>query len=637
MISKKTRNTLITRLGALLLGCTFIFGLSSPTSIKAEDRKVKNVIYLIADGMNDGILTASKYYNDIQDGILGNDKLAMDTIRSGFVKTSWANGPITDSAPAGTALSTGEKTNPGVVGLDVYGSPRATILEAAELNGLATGIIATSEITHATPGAFSSHVENRQDYNSIMKQQLYKDMEVVLGGGSEFFSETGGGKRNDGKDLTKEIESLGYDYVTTKSEMEESKSNKLFGLFAARDLAYDFDRESLNIEDQPSLAEMTSKAIEVLEKDEDGFFLMVEGSKIDWAAHANDPSGAIGDILAFDDAVEVALNYAKEKQDTIVVVTTDHGNSGFSIGNESTTSGYDDLTFEESIMKIKDFKLSIETFNNLIEGKSDDEIKNLIKEYYGYSDITYEELTLSKEGNINEVMKNRAKLGYTTGGHTGGDVYLGVYVPYGVTKLRGTVDNTELPKYIAENLNLSLDLATESLYQDIKTKLEEEGATFTINKEDVDNPYVLISKNNKTLKLIINSNKVEVSLNNKKVNDKTLSSSSILVNDNIYGKADEIVALLNEKIDNNDEVIDDTNDKEDIKDEIVNNDSNDQNDNSNNSNESNDANTNLNKPIQNNESKLPNTGAVIGNSIFAVLGMGSIGAGIFALKKKNKK
>ena len=85
MISKKTRNTLITRLGALLLGCTFIFGLSSPTSIKAEDRKVKNVIYLIADGMNDGILTASKYYNDIQDGILGNDKLAMDTIRSGFV------------------------------------------------------------------------------------------------------------------------------------------------------------------------------------------------------------------------------------------------------------------------------------------------------------------------------------------------------------------------------------------------------------------------------------------------------------------------------------------------------------------------------------------------------------------------
>lgn len=633
MISKQTRNTLTTRLGALLLGCTFIFGLSNPTSIKAEEKKVKNVIYLIADGMNDGILTASKYYNDIQDGVLGNDKLAMDTIRSGFVKTSWANGPITDSAPAGTALSTGEKTNPGVIGLDTNGNPRATILEAAEINGLSTGIIATSEITHATPGAFSSHVENRQDYNSIMKQQLYKDMEVVLGGGSEFFSETGGGKRSDGKDLTKEIESLGYDYVTTKSEMEESKSDKLWGLFAARDLAYDFDREALNIEDEPSLAEMTSKAIEVLEKDEDGFFLMIEGSKIDWAAHANDPSGAIGDILAFDDAVEVALNYAKEKQDTIVIVTTDHANSGFSIGNESTTSGYDDLTFEESIMKIKDFKLSIETFNSLIEDKSDDEIKNLIKEYYGYSDITDEELNLSKEGNINEVMKNRAKLGYTTGGHTGGDVYLGVYVSSGVYKLRGTVDNTELPKYIAENLNLDLDVATENLYQDIKTKVEGEGATFTINKEDVDNPYVLISKDNKTLKLIVNSNKVEVSVNNKKVNDKTLSSLSILVKDKAYGKADEIITLLNEKIDNNDDVIDDTNNNENIKDEVDNNNSN------NGNNSSNDSNTNLNKPTQNQESnsKLPNTGAVIGSGIFAILGISSIGAGILALKKKNKK
>lgn len=633
MISKKTRNTLITRLGTLLLGCTFVFGLSNPTLIKAEDRKVKNVIYLIADGMNDGILTASKYYNDIQDGVLGNDKLAMDSIRSGFVKTSWANGPITDSAPAGTALSTGEKTNPGVIGLDTNGKPRATILEAAELNGLSTGIISTSEITHATPGAFSSHVENRQDYNSIMKQQLYKDMEVVLGGGSEFFSENGGGKRSDGKDLTKEIEFLGYDYVTTKSEMKESKSDKLWGLFAARDLAYDFDREALNIEDEPSLAEMTSKAIEVLEKDEDGFFLMIEGSKIDWAAHANDPSGAIGDILAFDDAVEVALNYAKEKQDTIVIVTTDHANSGFSIGNESTTSGYDDLTFEESIMKIKDFKLSIETFNSLIEDKSDDEIKNLIKEYYGYSDITDEELNLSKEGNINEVMKNRAKLGYTTGGHTGGDVYLGVYVPSGVYKLRGTVDNTELPKYIAENLNLDLEVATENLYQDIKTKVEEEGAKFTINREDVDNPYVLISKDNKTLKLIVNSNKVEVSVNNKKVNDKALSSVSILVNDNAYGKADEIITLLNEKIDNNDDVIDDTNNNENIKDEVDNNNSN------NGNNSSNDSNTNLNKPTQNQESnsKLPNTGAVIGSGIFAILGISSIGAGILALKKKNKK
>lgn len=620
MISKKTRNTLISRAGVLLLGCTLIFGLSNPSTTKADDKKVKKVIYLIADGMSDGILTAAKYYNDIQDGTLGNDKLAMDDIRSGFVKTAWANGPITDSAPAGTALSSGYKANPGVVGLNTEGQPKATILEAAELNGLATGIIATSEITHATPAAFSSHVESRQDYNSIMKQQVYKDMEVVLGGGSVFFEATGGGKRDDGKDLTEDIKALGYDYVTNKSEMNESDSDKLWGLFAERDLAYDFDRVAEGNEEEPSLAEMTEKAIEVLEKDEEGFFLMVEGSKIDWAAHANDPAGTIGDILAFDDAIKVALDYAKENQDTIVVVTTDHANSGFSIGNESTTSGYDDLTFEESIMQIKDFKLSAEKFTALVEGKSDEEVKALIKEYYGYSDITAEEVEYAKTGKINEVMKIRAKLGYTTGGHTGGDVYLGVYAPAGVEKLRGTVDNTELPKYMASNLGLNLDSASETLYQDIKSKLEVEGATFEVNTDDVENPYFLIAKEDKTLKVIANSNIVEVSVAGEKIEDKELSSVSILAGDVAYGNGDEIIEILNE------EVSDDT-----VGDDV------DGDNNGSDSGSGSTGNSGTNKPsTKPNGSKLPETGAVVGSGIVALLGVGSIVAGMFTSKKKKK-
>lgn len=626
MISKKTRNTLISRAGVLLLGCTLIFGLSNPVATKADDKKVKNVIYLIADGMSDGILTAAKYYNDIQDGTLGNDKLAMDDIRSGFVKTAWANGPITDSAPAGTALSSGYKANPGVVGLNTEGQPKATILEAAELNGLATGIIATSEITHATPAAFSSHVESRQDYNSIMKQQVYKDMEVVLGGGSVFFEATGGGKRNDGKDLTEDIKALGYDYVTNKSEMNESDSDKLWGLFAEKDLAYDFDRVAEGNEEEPSLAEMTEKAIKVLEKDEEGFFLMVEGSKIDWAAHANDPAGTIGDILAFDDAIKVALDYAKENQDTIVVVTTDHANSGFSIGNESTTSGYDDLTFEESIMQIKDFKLSAEKFTALAEGKSDDEVKALIKEYYGYSNITAEELEYAKTGKINEVMKIRAKLGYTTGGHTGGDVYLGVYAPAGVEKLRGTVDNTELPKYMASNLGLNLDSASETLYQDIKDKAEAEGATFVINTDDVENPYFLIEKEDKTLKVIANSNIVEVFVAGEKVEDKELSSVSILAGDVAYGNGNEIIEILNE------EVSDDT-----VGDDVDGDNNNNNGSGSGSGSTGNSGTNNTNKPsTKPNGSKLPQTGAVVGSGIVALLGAGSIVAGMFTSKRKKK-
>lgn len=621
MISKKMRNILISKVGVLLLGYTLIFGLINPLTTKADEKKVKNVIYLIADGMSDGILTAAKYYKDIQDGILGNDKLAMDSIRSGFVKTAWANGPITDSAPAGTALSSGYKTNPGVVGLNTEGKPQATILEAAEFSGLSTGIIATSEITHATPAAFSAHVENRQDYNSIMKQQLYKDIEVVLGGGSLFFESTGGGKRNDGKDLTKDIKALGYDYVTTKSEMNESNSNKLWGLFKEKDLAYDFDRVAEGNDEEPSLAEMTEKAIEVLERDEQGFFLMIEGSKIDWAAHANDPAGAIGDILAFDEAVKVALDYAKENQDTIVVVTTDHANSGFSIGNESTTSGYDDLTFEESIMKMKDFKLSAEKFTYLAEGKDDEEVKALIKEYYGYSDITAEELEYANNGKINEVMKIRAKLGYTTGGHTGGDVYLGVYAPAGVEKLRGTVDNTELPKYIASNLGLNLDYTTEILYQYIKDKVESEGATFIVNTDDSENQYLLIKKEDKTLKVIANSNIVEVYVGNEKVEDKELSSVSILIGGVAYGNADEVVKILNEK----------------VSDDTVAGDSNDNNGSQSGSTGNSIINNGINIPIPSKKpssSELPQTGAIIGSGIVALLGSLSVVTGMFVYKKK---
>ena len=193
---------------------------------------------------------------------------------------------------------------------------------------------------HATPAAFSSHATSRHDYNALMKQQIYNDMEVVLGGGNAFFQEDGAGKREDGRNLVSEIEQLGYDYITSKDELLNYDGDKLWGMFAETDLAYDFDRQALDIE-QPTLVEMTEKAVKVLEKNEDGFFLMVEGSKIDWAAHANDPAGAISDILAFDEVVDYAVEYAKEHKDTLVVVTTDHGNSGFSIGNSETTSGYD--------------------------------------------------------------------------------------------------------------------------------------------------------------------------------------------------------------------------------------------------------------------------------------------------------
>lgn len=552
MISNKTKKKIACFTGAMMLGGTLLPAINVHQEVNASTPGVKNVIYLIADGMNDGVLTASRYYNDVQDGILGNDTLAMDSIRTGFVKTGWANGPITDSAAAGTALSTGNKIKSGVIGYTTSNTPIATILEAAELEGLSTGIIATSEIMHATPAAFSSHATSRHDYNALMKQQIYNDMEVVLGGGNAFFQEDGAGKREDGRNLVSEIEQLGYDYITSKDELLNYDGDKLWGMFAKTDLAYDFDRQALDIE-QPTLVEMTEKAVKVLEKNEDGFFLMVEGSKIDWAAHANDPAGAISDILAFDEVVDYAVEYAKEHKDTLVVVTTDHGNSGFSIGNSETTSGYDNLSFEESIGQIKDLSLSAEAFTSLINEKSDSEIATLITKYYGYTGITQDEINLAKEGKVSQVITKRAKIGYTTGDHTGGDVYLGVYSPAGVEKLRGIVDNTQIPQYIAKNLSLNLDSTTQKLFNSVEEVATQLEATYELNEEDKDNPYVLMTKENIELKLHINTNVVEINVEGKTPTYERLEGV-ILYNgetETVYGSTEEISVILTKAVEDN--------------------------------------------------------------------------------------
>ena len=472
---------------------------------------MKNVIYLIADGMNDGILTAAKYYNDIQDGTLGNDKLAMDSIRSGFVKTSWANGPITDSAPAGTALSTGNKTNPGVVGLDAEGKPRATVLEAAELSGLSTGIIATSEITHATPGDFTAHTNNRKYYNQILQQQINQDMEVVLGGGfnkaSGFSSEVSSDEfESYYEEQVNNIKEEGFDFITTKDQLTSYDGDKLWGSFADADLKYDFDRQSDNDNVQPSLAEMTNKAIEVLNKDEDGFFLMVEGSKVDWAAHANNTVGIVSDILAFDEAVKAAIEFAKTDGNTVVVVTTDHGNSGITIGssyyNENIES-YDKATYANTTDLLKNATITEERFNEIASGKSNDEIKAIAKKYYGI-DLNDEELAIVKgeqgEGRqvgIREVIARRVGIGYTTGGHTGEQIYLGVYAPSDIELLEGVVDNTEVNKYMQRVLfgEEILSSYTKEIYQDGEVILNKiEGTKASIDETIKYSPKLTIER-----------------------------------------------------------------------------------------------------------------------------------------------
>ena len=516
-----------------------------------ENTKAKNVIMLIADGMSTEGVTLARQ-------VKGSD-LAMDEKSTGSVITSWDKGPITDSAPGGTAYSAGVKTNNKYIGTSPEDKPLATILEGAEKYGKATGIIATSEIVHATPADFVSHTNNRSNYNQILQQLINGDLEVVLGGGfnkpSGFTSEVSSDEFTEYyEDRVEEINNEGFDFITTRDEMNSYTGDKLWGSFAAADLKYDYDRIADNDTEQPSLAEMTNKAIEVLNKDEDGFFLMVEGSKVDWAAHANNTVGIVSDILAFDEAVKEAVEFAKEDGNTVVVVTTDHGNSGITIGSSyynDNTGFYDKATYEDTTYQLKDAKITEERFNSLIKNKSDEEIKTLAKENYNI-DLTDEELKIVKgesgEGRavgIREVIARRVGIGYTTGGHTGEQVYLGVYAPDSVELLDGLVDNTEVNKYMQRVLfgEEILDDYTNEIFQDGLEKLSSiEGTNVTIDTSIKYAPKATISRNGNILELDLYTNKY--TLNGE---EKELETVVPYINGKIYVPQEliDIVASLN--------------------------------------------------------------------------------------------
>lgn len=484
------RNSIIAGIIALLL----IAGLvtfNTGNEAVARNSKVKNVIMMIPDGNSIEASTIARYYNN-------REPMVLDEIAVGMTTTHWNLGPITDSAPGGTAYAIGNKTDDKHVGVLPGGVPAATLIEASRLKGKATGIVSTSEVMHATPADFTAHDMDRGNYNSLMKQQIYNGIDVVLGGGNEFFTPEAGGKRADGKDLRETIVSLGYEYVTTKEEMFNSGATKIWGAFAEADLMYEVDRIASGSE-EPTLAEMTKKAIEILSRDKDGFFLMVEGSKVDWAAHANDTVGMVGDILAYDDAVGVALEFAKKDGHTVVISSSDHGTGGPIIGG--VASNYSSITFDESINKLLSAKISLDYANELLEGADQGRVREIYSEYFGITDPTSEEIALALEGKINKVISARANISWTYGGHIGGDVGLYNYAPKGSEKLGGVVDNTEVGRYIERVLGVNLDASSKRLFINAKEAFGSKGAEVTIDASDIDNPVIVVKKGNNTLEL----------------------------------------------------------------------------------------------------------------------------------------
>jgi alkaline phosphatase len=415
-----------------------------------KEPEIKNVIFLIGDGMGVSYTSAYRYLKD-NPGTKVAERTEFDKYLVGqqmtYPEDSAQN--ITDSASAATAMSAGVKTYNAAIAVDNDKSEVKTVLEAAKEKGKATGLVATSEITHATPASFGAHDENRKNMNSIADDyynELIKGkhkIDVLLGGGKSNFV------RPD-VNLAKAFEKDGYSYVTDKNQMLKDKNEQILGLFASEGLPKMIDRPS----ETPSLADMTSSAIQRLNKDKDGFFLMVEGSQVDWAGHDNDIVGAMSEMEDFEKAYKAAMEFAKKDKHTLVVATADHSTGGFSIGAKGIYNWYGEPIkaakrtpdfMADAIVKGADVEKTLKQYiNQNVVKLTDGEIKT-VTEAAKSKNVT------NVDNAIEAIFDNRTNTAWTTGGHTGEDVPVYAYGPY-KERFAGQVDNTDQAKIIFDLL-----------------------------------------------------------------------------------------------------------------------------------------------------------------------------------------
>lgn len=396
----------------------------------------KNIIMVVADGMGPAFPTAYRYYHDDPNTPLVEqtifDKYYVGSASTYPAATNKSDGLnasnnlyVTDSAASATALATGVKTYNGAIGVDVDKQPLLSVLDWAKSIGKKTGIAVTSQIVHATPASYIAKNEHRRNYNAIADD--YFDLkidgqfkaDVMLGGGTNYFI------RED-RDLTAEFVDSGYQYVDDYQQLENLDATKpVLGLFANISLP-----ASNTIDKKDQLTTLTKAAVEHLEND-NGFFLLVEASQVDWAAHSNDISYAMQEMADLVTTLEYLEQYVQTHPDTLVVLTADHNTGGLTLGRDGI--------YEWQPEYIKNVKLAPATIaKHIVEGKtSEDDLAEQLgftltdEELKQFNLIALEQPLTAENAKkikhkyftfVNKLIDVRSHTGWTTGGHTGVDV-----------------------------------------------------------------------------------------------------------------------------------------------------------------------------------------------------------------------
>lgn len=475
--------------------CTILALALAPLMLFAEGvAPVKNVILLISDGTSLSTLSLARWYQRLQ--YPEQQRLHIDPYLSGTVLTYCSNAPIGDSAPTTSTYMTGIPSIQGFVSTYPYSAgdadlvplnpewayrPLVTLMQATSLlQNRRIGLVATSEFSHATPADCTASSYKRSAYEWIVPQMVHNGIDVVIAGGATLLTSP----------MQSYLEGEGYQvYRNDLGSLSTAKGDKVWSLFGPMDIPYDLDAVEGK---DPRIDQMTEAAIRLLDQSEEGFFLMVEGSKVDWAAHANDVVGLATDFLAFDRAVQVALDFAKRDGNTAVIVTSDHGNSGFSIGSyrlEDYAGASKDKLFgpltdiqltsigmEQHLYSIpeEEIEAAFEKLCNIQLTPQELEVIKILKKIKGTKGA--EKKALQEEARqkgveliqasrtkgdfsslssfIASIYKDRMYVEFTTHGHTGEEVFLATYAPSQEQRLMGFNTNIELHQYLKNLLGL---------------------------------------------------------------------------------------------------------------------------------------------------------------------------------------
>lgn len=281
-----------------------------------DGQQPKNIILLIGDGMGLAQVSSSFYFNDKKSNFLRFKEI-------GLHQNTPVGAKITDSAAGATAFSAGVKTYNGAIGVDKDTQSVETILEILSQKGLSTGVVSTSSITHATPASFYAHVRSRRMQEAIARELMDSEVDFFAGGGTKFFCE-----RKDGENLIEGLKLKGFTVDTTKLPKRGMLQEKKYAFLLARDYMPKMEQGRGDF-----LPKATNLALDYLSQDPKGFFLMVEGSQIDWGGHANDANYIIEEMKDFDKVIGEALDFAEKDGNTLVVVTADHETGGFALSS----------------------------------------------------------------------------------------------------------------------------------------------------------------------------------------------------------------------------------------------------------------------------------------------------------------